>query len=1298
MKRLTYIIFSLSFVLAFAASRGVNVSYPSSHTLTAYIDLGEFHTYQWIEQEQELTRYTFDYSNNILVQDNIYYEIIQLPIAIADQLPTVYVQVLKTEDVQHTVKEQALYHFSDIMKYRDLDFVYLTINPFLADGKIARKLKVEIDFHTALDAAPPDKMNRFLMNSVYADRLQYSRTVRPPRFKKTTVFTGEWLDISINEEGIYTIHRSDLQTAGVSENIEDSHLYLFAGRTFGMPLKNTFPDSADFHLKEVPMLFLDSSQDEDDQWVFYASENSAWERETSISDIRYMKFIRNSYESNQHLRLFVGSAAAAPKRMELDTPVFSGSEQIQEYTYQHLHHEQELINPGKGGELWLGERLSANNSYSFYLNNLYNNESVPAALRLAFGLTTPGTHEFKTYLSDSLLYQVYSSNAKSSDDYDYESSVNKKTELQLVNHLLDEDFTLDITYRGESSTSEGFLDYIDIIYPSTPEAIDGRLRLWFMKNVEARKVHVSGLTNSLSYVFDVDNPFETDYFPLGGSSGDIYIPAKEISSSYLVLNEGHFKSPLSISLLSDFTPVNTTDHASQIDFIIITPDAFLAEALRLASYKENRSIQPLNTLVKTYSEIIDQFNAGNRDPYAIRHFLSNIYHNAPVPRPVYVLLFGDGHYDYQNRIFSTPVYIPYLYESGLMWPCDDIFVMVNNVDDVTNDMAIGRITANNIDEVRAIVDKIIEYDNKEYPGEWQLNTMLVADDPTDAAQGSSFIGQTAFIRDSERLYNNFFPKVMQTKKVYLTEYPERFVTELQTMGRDGAREDIMETFLNGVAFVNFYGHGDPSVWTQEKVFVRNDLTRLDVNRHYPLIIAATCSWGRSDMPEFQSCAEEILTLEANGAIATIATVRSVFHGSSSSANVKFVEDFTTGLFTGSPDFAYTPLFGDAMLYAKNESNNVYGTTKTNNNMKFMFFGDPTVIPAFPQYGGKIDAIGRDTLRALDRVSVSGRALDRDSSSHSYGDFEGRITVYDNDYQVSREYVSNSFGNISTISYYLEGNRLFNGNISFTGGAFSTHVFIPKDIQYHGTRGKVKMMYWNTDHTLDGSAGIDTIHVGGINPDAASDVVGPDITAIVGANTLSNGAVVYDTNIISIVFEDQSGINITGTTGHVLEMRIDNGAQTIDLSDLFSYSNDDYIRGMVNFPVYHYLDEGNHLIEIAAFDNYNNYSQIELSLTVLSEESDYVTNLVNFPNPFQEQTDFTFSSAINGLASLRVYTLSGKPVATLENQMIRVGFNAIPWQSLDDYGHPLAAGVYFYVLEIEGQTERYTYQNKMMILP
>jgi hypothetical protein len=140
------------------------------------------------------------------------------------------------------------------------------------------------------------------------------------------------------------------------------------------------------------------------------------------------------------------------------------------------------------------------------------------------------------------------------------------------------------------------------------------------------------------------------------------------------------------------------------------------------------------------------------------------------------------------------------------------------------------------------------------------------------------------------------------------------------------------------------------------------------------------------------------------------------------------------------------------------------------------------------------------------------------------------------------------------------------------------------------------------------------------------------------------------------------------------------------------------RGWLKFPSVNYFDEGEHLIEISAFDNYNNYSQVELTINVLQEDDELVQNMVNFPNPFKGQTDITFSTAFSGLADLKIYSISGKPVASLQDIDINSGFNAIPVRAEDDYGHPLAAGVYFYVLELHTGTEIIKQHNKMVVLP
>lgn len=69
---------------------------------------------------------------------------------------------------------------------------------------------------------------------------------------------------------------------------------------------------------------------------------------------------------------------------------------------------------------------------------------------------------------------------------------------------------------------------------------------------------------------------------------------------------------------------------------------------------------------------------------------------------------------------------------------------------------------------------------------------------------------------------------------------------------------------------------------------------------------------------------------------------------------------------------------------------------------------------------------------------------------------------------------------------------------------------------------------------------------------------------------------------------------------------------------------------------------------------------------------------NFPNPFNPHTAIRFSSAVAGKAQIRIFSVSGRLVRTL-NTNVAEGPNEVRWNGKADDGAPLASGVYFYKL-------------------
>jgi hypothetical protein len=75
---------------------------------------------------------------------------------------------------------------------------------------------------------------------------------------------------------------------------------------------------------------------------------------------------------------------------------------------------------------------------------------------------------------------------------------------------------------------------------------------------------------------------------------------------------------------------------------------------------------------------------------------------------------------------------------------------------------------------------------------------------------------------------------------------------------------------------------------------------------------------------------------------------------------------------------------------------------------------------------------------------------------------------------------------------------------------------------------------------------------------------------------------------------------------------------------------------------------------------------------------------NYPNPFNPTTTIRYSVPAQGRVRLRVFDLVGREVASLVDEEDMAGSYLINWRGTDNYGRPLASGVYFYKLDGSGQ--------------
>jgi len=84
---------------------------------------------------------------------------------------------------------------------------------------------------------------------------------------------------------------------------------------------------------------------------------------------------------------------------------------------------------------------------------------------------------------------------------------------------------------------------------------------------------------------------------------------------------------------------------------------------------------------------------------------------------------------------------------------------------------------------------------------------------------------------------------------------------------------------------------------------------------------------------------------------------------------------------------------------------------------------------------------------------------------------------------------------------------------------------------------------------------------------------------------------------------------------------------------------------------------------------------------------------NWPNPFNPETNISFSLRQPSQVRLEIFDILGRSVITLLNEKLNAGsYNAV-WKGIDRAGSPVASGIYFYRLV----TEQGTRQEKMTLL-
>ncbi|MEA3338214.1 MAG: C25 family cysteine peptidase [Chloroflexota bacterium] len=382
-------------------------------------------------------------------------------------------------------------------------------------------------------------------------------------------------------------------------------------------------------------------------------------------------------------------------------------------------------------------------------------------------------------------------------------------------------------------------DWVEVTLPAYPVPIDDRIDIEAISVAGQRaQVQVPGFSTDTISVYDVRDPrhpVQLTTVQANGSGGNHTIAFWDEwahsapTPSYSLSSREALLVPLAEeidSLSSWASPEN------RADYIAILHRSLWNEIDPLLDHRASEGLRVAKIDVQ---DLFDEFSGGRLDPEAIRSFLAYAFGNwnqAEEP-PQFVLLVGDGHFDFRddeetglpNLIPPYLIHIdPWLGETA----SDNRYVSIDGPDDFLPDMAIGRIPAKTGADVSAVVDKILAYEEAPRSGDWRQRAVFVADNNMDPA-GS-------FHSYSDDIIDNWLPPSYEAERVYYRMDPAHDTGEEM-------RTAIKEAFDGGAVYLQWFGHASQHRWGSVSMYDILDPASLVPTDQHPFAVHYSCWSG-----------------------------------------------------------------------------------------------------------------------------------------------------------------------------------------------------------------------------------------------------------------------------------------------------------------------------------------------------------------------------------------------------------------------------------------------------------------------
>jgi hypothetical protein len=567
-------------------------------------------------------------------------------------------------------------------------------------------------------------------------------------------------------------------------------------------------------------------------------------------------------------------------------------------------------------------------------------------------------------------------------------------------------------------------------------------------------------------------------------------------------------------------------------------------------------------------------------------------------------------------------------------------------------------------------------------------------------------------------------------------------------------EVMKPDFLKGFnsVIMHYAGHGGPQVWSHENLFLQHkdippvdDVDKLENGPYLPVIIQCSCStayfdqWyvGEGEPRDFGQCISEyILQAPRKAGVAALGSTRLGTEG----AQNAFLQVFYSYLFPGRKARANGVTLGEAHLVGK------IAVGSTIRDM-FVILGDPSMTLATPRPGLKLTP-NKGRVKRGEKLKIAGEVpnnfngaalvqlFDRpwyfksyDESKDIYRDrlvaavevgvvngrFEATLAVptvpvnptpgadagmrqpvASAEPAGSEAVLGESVGATAgaTVSPTAEAAPYY---VSSLAPIAEDGIIYVRGIAYGGGFRQTYVC----NETL-------TVNVAG--EVSSGDNVGPDVDVYLDDYSFRSGDPAGPSPTLLVELRDESGILVARDleainkdggeklfrplTARITKADPKEPPTLLDLAYYYKGEVGDYRAGSVEKEIS--LTDGVNKIAVTAYDGLGNKSERNVQCVVSGALA--MAEVMNCPNPFKEETYFTFISStdVDSLV-IKIYTATGRLIRKLEHGGLPAGYNQIRWDGLDGDGDRIANGVYFYTITARAGGDKIIARQKMFKL-